>query len=311
MSKYRHIVKTQDFDLGWLDRFYYKAVEAEESIKSGFPRSFYSMSNRIMIELFYQPSTRTRISFAAAMMRMGGQVIWTENAREFSSAAKGETPEDTIRVLDYADLVVVRHQDEGTVARMAGMDVTPVINGGDGIGQHPTQALLDVWTIKKELGRLNDLTIGLMGDLKYGRTIHSLVYLLAKYEPRLLFFISPPELPMPGDIIAYLDRHNVSYEIIDDVRTIAGQLDVLYQTRVQKEYFENEADYFRVASRQIVDKSLMNLLPESSIVMHPLPRVGEIDPAIDSDYRAAYFRQARNGLYVRMALINWVLRGWY
>ncbi|MEK7478066.1 MAG: aspartate carbamoyltransferase [Patescibacteria group bacterium] len=310
MPNFRHIVLTQDFPLEWLDRLYIESAEAESAVKKKIARTLYKLDEYLMIELFYQPSTRTRTSFGAAMTRMGGQVLWTENAREFSSAAKGETPEDTIRVLDYADLVVVRHPEEGVVGRMAAMDVVPVINAGDGPGQHPSQAFLDAWTIKKELGRLDGLRVALMGDLKYGRTIHSLIYLLAKYEPRIINLVSPPELSLPEELIAYLDRHHIPYRQCGDIKQIAADLDVLYQTRVQKEYFENEADYLRVARRQIVDGEVMRLLPSLAIVMHPLPRVGEIDPAIDSDPRAAYFRQARNGLYLRMALINWIIGRW-
>lgn len=310
MPKFRHIVRTQDFKLDWLDRLFVQAAEAEAAIKDRRARATYRLDEWQMFELFYQPSTRTRTSFAAAMMRMGGQVIWTENAREFSSAAKGETPKDSIRSLDYADLIVVRHHEEGTVALMADQDVVPIVNAGDGPGQHPSQALLDLWTIKKERGCLEDLTIALMGDLKYGRTIHSLVYLLAKYEPKKLYFISSPDLALPDDIIAYLSRHGVSYELIDDVRLVAGEIDILYQTRVQKEYFKIAADYFRVASRQIIDNSIMRLLSDRARVMHPLPRVDEIDQEVDSDPRAAYFRQTRNGLFIRMALIRYVLGFW-
>ncbi|MCX6712981.1 MAG: aspartate carbamoyltransferase [Candidatus Vogelbacteria bacterium] len=311
MPNFRHIVRTQDFDLDWLRRLYGQATRAEEAVETGIASSMYALTSKMMITLFYQPSTRTRFSFETAMRRMGGMVTSTENARDFSSAAKGETPEDTIRVVaGYGDLVVVRHYEEGIAARMAGMDVVPVINAGDGPGQHPTQALLDLWTIKKERGHLDGLTVALMGDLKYGRTIHSLIYLLAKYKPKMVYLISPPELALPTDIVDYLNRHQVPFQPVDDVRSIADMVDVLYQTRVQKEYFGSDADYFRVASRQIVDDSIMRLLSDTAIVMHPLPRVGEIDPAVDSDPRAAYFRQAHNGLFVRIALVDWIFGGW-
>ena len=263
-----------------------------------------------MASLFYEPSTRTRFSFESAMLRLGGGVISTENAAEFSSAAKGETLEDSIRVTSgYADVIVMRHPEKGAAARAAAASSVSVVNAGDGPGQHPTQALLDLYTIERELGQVDGITLAFAGDLKHGRTVRSLAYLLGKYRNVRAIFVSPPELAVCPDILAYLDRHGVAHEETSDLRAAATRADVLYQTRIQKERFGDPAEYERLKGCYRVDAALVASMKPGAIVMHPLPRVGEIAPEVDALPQAAYFRQARYGLSVRMALLEWVLGG--
>ncbi len=266
------------------------------------------LRGRLLATLFYEPSTRTRLSFEAAMLRLGGGVISAENARDYSSGAKGETLEDTVRIVaGYADCVVVRHYEEGAAARMAAVSPVPVINGGDGPGEHPTQALLDLYTIGHEIGSIDGLRIALVGDLANGRTVHSLCRLLPLYRDLSLLLIAPPATRMRADVLAFLREHGVAYEESEDLAAVAGDIDVLYQTRVQKERFATVDEYERASGRYTVDRALMDRLRPNAIVLHPLPRVGEIDPAVDGDLRSAYFRQARNGLFVRMALLKTLL----
>jgi aspartate carbamoyltransferase catalytic subunit len=258
-----------------------------------------------MASLFYEESTRTRFSFESAMLRLGGSVISTENARQFSSVSKGETLEDTIRIINgYADVIVLRHYESGAAERAAGISRVPIVNAGDGTGQHPTQAFLDLYTIEKELGHIDDITIAVVGDLANGRTVRSLCYLLAKYRSVRILMVAPPVVRMGDDIKEYLVRHDVRFREEDDLRAIAPQVDVLYQTRIQKERFgDRTEDYQKARGVYIVDRPLLASMKPDSIVMHPLPRVDEIAPEVDADPRAAYFRQAQNGLYIRMALL--------
>ena len=262
-----------------------------------------------MATLFYEPSTRTRLSFEAAMYRLGGEVITTESAREFSSAAKGETLEDTIRIVEgYSDVIVLRHYESGSARRAADVAKVPIINAGDGPGQHPTQALLDVYTIQKEIGRLDGIHVALVGDLANGRTARSLAYLLTKYEDVKLYFVAPTVVRMRDDIKGYLTEHGVVFEEEEDLMRVMSKVDVVYQTRIQRERFGDRIeDYERARGRYIIDVETMSALSENAIVMHPLPRVDEIDPAVDTDPRAAYFRQAHNGVFIRMALLQMVL----
>lgn len=263
---------------------------------------------KILANLFYEPSTRTRFSFASAMKALGGDTIDTESAGYFSSAAKGETLPDTIRVTSgYADAIVLRHPEEGAAKQAARYSSVPVINAGDGTGQHPTQALLDLYIIKKELGRMDDLKIAMVGDLKQGRTVHSLTYLLAHRNNIRLYFISPEQLRMRPDVKQYLIEKEISFEEITDLKDVARVVDVLYMTRVQKERFENPAEYEAVKDAYVLGEDVIDVMAVNSIVMHPLPRVNEISQAVDSDPRAAYFRQAVNGKYVRMALLKMLL----
>ena len=233
----------------------------------------------------------------------------TENAQEFSSASKGETLEDTVRVVaGYSDVIVLRHYESGASQRAADVSEVPIINAGDGAGQHPTQSLLDMYTIKREIGRLESISIALVGDLSHGRTVRSLCYLLAKYPNPKIYFVAPESVRMKSDIKEYLTRNEIEFSEVDDLHQIAGEVDVLYQTRIQKERFgEDLEQYEKARGKYIVDESVLKCMRDEAIVMHPLPRVDEIDPLIDSDPRAAYFRQAHNGLYVRMALLKMLL----
>jgi aspartate carbamoyltransferase catalytic subunit len=259
---------------------------------------------RLLATLFYEPSTRTRFSFEAAMLKLGGQVIGFsgENA---SSAAKGESIADTVRtVACYADIAVIRHPKEGSArvaARAAGI---PVINGGDGGHQHPTQTLTDLMTIRFEKGRLDGLKVGLCGDLKFGRTVHSLVRALCRYDGIEFILISPEELRVPDYVKTEIEcGRGSSYREVERMQDVLPELDILYMTRVQKERFFNEDDYIRLKDSYILDAEKMRLAPPDMIVMHPLPRVGEIATEVDADPRAVYFKQVRNGMYARMALI--------
>jgi len=237
-------------------------------------------------------------------------VIGTESAGEFSSVAKGETLEDTVQIVSaYSDVIVLRHFDVGASKRAAAVSSVPVINAGDGPGQHPTQALLDLYTIKKELGRVDGLRIAMVGDLANGRTARSLSYLLSKFEGVELVFVAPPAVAMGEDIKAHLDEQGIAYRETEDLDAELPGVDVVYQTRIQKERFGRALDdYQRVSGVYVMDAHAMSLLQPGAILMHPLPRVGEIDPAVDDDPRAAYFRQARNGIYIRMALLRMLLR---
>jgi aspartate carbamoyltransferase catalytic subunit len=299
-----HVLESQQFSRELLDEIFERAdaMRAEPLRVSG------RLQGRIMAALFYEPSTRTRLSFESAMLRLGGRTMGTDNAREFSSAAKGETLEDTIRIVGgYADVIVLRHPNEGAAARAAAVSDVPVINGGDGKGQHPTQALLDLYTVKDELGRVDGVRVAIVGDLANGRTARSLAYLLSKYRDVELWFVAPPQVQMGQDIKDHLDEHEISWHETRDLDVVLPKVDVVYQTRIQKERFGDEAAYRAVHGVYRVDGDTMARLSPYAIVMHPLPRVDEIDPAVDDDPRAAYFRQARNGVQIRMALLDMVL----
>ncbi|PYV31472.1 MAG: aspartate carbamoyltransferase [Acidobacteria bacterium] len=301
-----HVLAAQQFDPATLDYLFRLADRMEKVAARGGNNQ---CRDRIMATLFYEPSTRTRFSFETAMLRLGGRVISTENAREFSSVSKGETLEDTIRILNgYADVIVLRHNEVGAAERAAAVSRVPIINAGDGVGQHPTQALLDLFTIRKELGRLEDLSVAMVGDLAQGRTVRSLAYLLSKFRDIRIWFVAPPELRMKEDILEHLRKHGVAYKEESDLAKVLPEADVVYQTRIQKERFGGRiADYEKVQGIYVLDSASLKLMKPKSIVMHPLPRVGEIRPEADADPRAAYFRQAQNGLYVRMALLATVL----
>lgn len=284
-------------------------MEAEDL--QSMDRSEYgeTLRGKIVATLFYEPSTRTRLSFESAALQLGASVITTENAREFSSAAKGETLEDTMRVVGkYADAIVLRHFDTGAADRAAQASSVPIINAGDGAGQHPTQALLDLFTIQREIGKIDGISIVFVGDLLYGRTVHSLTYLLTKFKVKKIYFVAPKEVAMRKDILTYLRKKQVDFEEREDVLGVLSKVDVVYQTRIQKERFGDRADvYEKVAGKYVLDRSWMRKMKKRSVVLHPLPRVGEIDPEVDSDLRAGYFRQVENGLYVRMVLLKMIL----
>lgn len=305
MSVSRHVIEAQQFDRPILEAIFTKAQQMEREVSTMPPWLF---RGKIMVTLFYEPSTRTRLSFEAAMLRGGGQVVSTENAREFSSAAKGETLEDTIRTVEgYGDVIVLRHFEEGAAKRAAAVSAIPVINAGDGAGQHPTQALLDLYTIRKELGRLDNLHVAFVGDLKHGRTVRSLAYLLTKFDGIRLSLVSPNVVRMRSDLTEYLHERGVPYEEAEDLRTVLPNVNVVYQTRIQKERFVSAEEYHRAYGRCTITKETLASMKPDAVILHPLPRVDEITPEVDRDPRAAYFRQAHNGLFVRMALLDFVL----
>src|SRR4029077_13214041 len=303
-SRLRHVIESQQFSRALLEEL----LDRTDEIKRQ-PHHFSGRLNgRVMAALFYEPSTRTRLSFEAAMLRLGGDTMGTDNAREFSSAAKGETLEDTIRIVSgYADVIVLRHNEEGAARRAAAVSTVPVINAGDGPGQHPTQALLDLYTIRDELGHVDGIRIAMVGDLANGRTVRSLTYLLSKFRDIRVSFVAPPQVAMRQDIKEHLDEHHIPWVETHDLTAVLPQVDVVYQTRIQKERFPDEASYLAVKGVYRIDSQTMAQLRKDAIVMHPLPRVDEIPPEFDSAPRAAYFRQARNGLYIRMALLDKVL----
>ena len=254
--------------------------------------------------LFFEPSTRTRLSFEAAMMELGGNVLGFSSASS-SSSTKGESVGDTVKIVScYADIIAMRHYKEGAPMLASMKSDVPIINAGDGGHNHPTQTLADLLTIKREKGRLNNMTIGFCGDLMFGRTVHSLIKAMSRYEGIKFILISPDELKLPDYIrTEVIEKNNIPYEEISSLEDAIGSLDVLYITRVQKERFFNEADYIRLKDTYILDKSKLALARPDLSILHPLPRVNEISVEVDDDPRACYFRQALNGKYVRMALI--------
>lgn len=308
MKKLTHIIESQQFERNWLEKeFFPLAKEMEEVAKAGGSEI---LSKKRMITLFYEPSTRTRASFEMAMDELGGKVVFsTENARQFSSAAKGETLEDTIRILNgyRPDVIVLRYDEECGAKRAAEVSQAPIINAGDGTGQHPTQALLDLYTIQKEIGRIAGTSIAMVGDLARGRTVRSLAYLYTKFPKVKIYFISPEVAKMKNDIKNYLKKHSVFWEEGNDLREIASKVNIIYQTRIQKERGELPPQPEKVKSFCVINREVLNSMKKDAIIMHPLPRADEILPEVDSDPRAVYFRQAENGLYTRMALLKIIL----
>jgi aspartate carbamoyltransferase catalytic subunit len=303
-SRLRHVVESQQFSRPLLEELLDCADEMKHQ-----PHHFSGrLTGQVMAALFYEPSTRTRLSFEAAMLRLGGRTMGTDNAREFSSAAKGETLEDTIRIVSgYADVIVLRHNEEGAARRAAAVSTVPVINAGDGPGQHPTQALLDLYTIRDELDRIDGIRVAMVGDLANGRTVRSLTYLLSKFKDIKIWFVAPPQVAMRDDLKAHLDEHRIPWVETEDLDAVLPEVDVVYQTRIQKERFTDPAAYQALKGVYRIDNRSLSLMRKYAIVMHPLPRVDEIDPEVDADPRAAYFRQARNGLHIRMALLDRLL----
>jgi len=299
-----HIIRTQDFTQEFLNSIFYTATKAKYEpfwVKD-------ACDGMVVATLFFEPSTRTRFSFESAAIRVGAHVIGTENGGVFSSVSKGETLEDTIRMVQsYSDCIVMRHSAPGAAERAAAVSDVPLINAGCSSEQHPTQSLTDVYTIHNELGRLDNLTVALCGDLLFGRTVHSLAYLMSKFEGVKLRLISPEFFSMPTEIVKYLEDASVPVEVFRSLTKASLEgVDVLYQTRVQKERMPQgltfEGDF-------TVTPETMSWMPEKSLLLHPLPRVGEITLEVDMDPRAAYFRQAANGLFVRAALLAYLLRG--
>ena len=302
----RHVVSAEQFPRALLEELFASADEMARRLLAAGPPL---LPGRVMATLFYEPSTRTRLSFESAMLRLGGQVVSTENARDFSSAIKGETLEDTVRIVGgYSDCIVLRHPEEGAAARAAAVSTVPVINAGDGRGEHPTQALLDLYTIRAELGRLDGLRVVMAGDLANGRTVHSLIRLLSQYPGLRVTLAGPEQLRLPTAAVQALRRSGAEVREAESLLEAVVDADVVYQTRIQAERLSEPLEESgRDAARFRVTKEVMAALPQGAVVMHPLPRVGEIDPEVDSDPRAAYFRQARNGVPVRMALLARVL----
>ncbi|MGN0312900.1 MAG: aspartate carbamoyltransferase [Lachnospiraceae bacterium] len=296
----RHLMSPLDFSVEELD----KLLALADDIEKNPAKYAHACDGKILATCFYEPSTRTRLSFESAMLRLGGQVLGFSEAGS-SSAAKGESVSDTLRVIScYADICAIRHPKEGAPLVGSQKSLIPVINAGDGGHQHPTQTLTDLLTIKQKKGRLNNLTIGLCGDLKFGRTVHSLIQALVRYENVSFVLISPEELRVPSYIKEeVLDANNVPYKEVERLEDAMGELDILYMTRIQKERFFNEEDYLRMKGFYILDAKKMEAAKPDMIVMHPLPRVNEISVEVDKDERANYFEQAQYGVYVRMALI--------
>ena len=296
----RHLMTPLDFSVEELDHL----LDLGNDIEKNPEKYAHACAGKKLATLFYEPSTRTRLSFEAAMMNLGGNVLGFSSAAS-SSAAKGESVSDTIRMIScYADICAMRHPKEGAPMVAARVSSIPVINAGDGGHQHPTQTLTDLLTIRSLKGRLDHRVIGLCGDLKFGRTVHSLIKALVRYEGVSFVLISPEELRIPEYIREdVLDAGNVPYREVEHLEDVMGDLDILYMTRVQRERFFNEEDYIRLKDFYILDKKKMSLAKEDMLVLHPLPRVNEISVEVDDDPRAAYFRQVQYGVYVRMALI--------
>ncbi len=299
----RHLMSPLDFSVEELDKLFALALDIEKNPK----KYAHAADGKKLATCFYEPSTRTRLSFEAAMINLGGQVLGFSEASS-SSAAKGESVSDTIRIIScYADICAMRHPKEGAPMVAASKSLIPVINAGDGGHQHPTQTLTDLMTIKSLHGNLNGFTIGLCGDLKFGRTVHSLIRALLRYNNIHFIFISPEELKVPDYIIDELNKRNATYEEVIRLDDVIGRLDILYMTRVQKERFFNEEDYVRLKNFYILTPEKMEHAKKNCIVLHPLPRVNEISVEVDDDPRACYFKQAQYGVYVRMALIMTLL----
>ncbi len=300
----RHLLNPLDFSVEETGRLLDLAADIERNL----PRYAHVCDGKKIATLFYEPSTRTRLSFESAMLSLGGSVLGFSSA-DSSSAAKGESVADTIRIIScYADICAIRHPKEGAPLVAASNASIPVINAGDGGHQHPTQTLTDLMTIRSLKGRLDHLTVGLCGDLKFGRTVHSLINALSRYEGIRFVLISPQELRVPGYIRKdVLDAKGIDYKEVWNLDEAMPELDILYMTRVQRERFFNEEDYIRLKDSYILDRAKMKLAREDMFVLHPLPRVNEISVEVDQDPRAAYFRQVQYGVYVRMALIMTLL----
>lgn len=299
----RHLMSPLDFSVDELNRLFDLANDMENNRE----KYAHICDGKKLATCFYEPSTRTRLSFEAAMMNLGGNVLGFSEASS-SSAAKGESVSDTIRVIScYADICAMRHPKEGAPMVAASKSNIPVINAGDGGHQHPTQTLTDLLTIRTLSGKLDNFTIGLCGDLKFGRTVHSLIRALLRYTGIKFVFISPDELKIPDYIITELQENNADFVEVTKLEDVIGELDILYMTRVQRERFFNEEDYIRLKDFYVLTKEKLSLAKETMMVLHPLPRVNEISVEVDEDPRAAYFKQAQYGVYVRMALIATLL----
>lgn len=301
--KLKHIVESQQFQVPRLLELFERTNFMKKIVARGGTRDYES---KIMATLFYKPSTRTRFSFEAAMYRLGGKTLSTEQAREFSSEIAGETLEDTIQIIsNYCDVIVLRHHERGGAKRAAGISSVPIINAGDGSGgQHPTQALLDLYTIYNECKTLDGLSVAFIGALDRGRTVRSLAYLLGKFDRVKLYFIAPNSMQIKPDILAHLEERGVTFQLAESAEDIINRVDVVYQTRIDRGRLGSEDIDLSIYN---IDKTVLQKMRYNAVIMHPLPRSVEIAPEVDHDKRAAYFRQAQNGLYVRMALLAMLL----
>ncbi len=300
----RDILSVSQFDRSDLETIFEVAHEMRGMVER--IGTFDLLKGKVLTNLFYEPSTRTSSSFVAAIERLGGSVIQINNVT-YSSVAKGESLPDTVRTLEsYSDAIVIRHPEKGSAAEAAAAASKPVINAGDGPGEHPTQALLDAFTIREEMGTLDGLTVTMLGDLKYGRTVHSLAKLLTLYDVKLNY-VSPEILRMPDYLVEEVGAAGIEQKATEDLESVLGATDVLYVTRIQKERFENVDEYDQVKDSYVITAETMKQAKERMAVLHPLPRVGEIAMEVDDDPRAAYFRQMEYGMYVRMALLALVL----
>lgn len=301
--KINHLVESQQLDSETI----YSLFDKAENLRTA---SEPLLKGKILATLFYEPSTRTRLSFEAAMLRLGGSVISTENAKEFSSAIKGESLQDTIKIVSsYSDVIVLRHFEDGAARTAASVSAVPVINAGDGRGQHPTQALLDLYTIWRETGSIDNRVVSMVGDLKNGRTVRSLCYLLGKFTNVKIVFISPEQLAIKEDIKEYLEKHKVQFEEQSDLNKFLPISDIVYMTRIQKERMP-EPEYLKSKGIYKITEENLKLMKKTARLMHPLPHVEEIELSNETeqnDKRVAYFRQAENGLYIRMALLHYLL----
>ena len=297
--KNKHLIDIKDFSKKEIDDL----IKVANDIIDNRDKYSHKCDGKILATLFFEPSTRTRLSFESAMLRLGGKVLGFSEASS-SSTAKGETLSDTIRVVGgYADIIAMRHTKEGAPTVAIKNSIVPIINAGDGGHNHPTQTLTDLLTISREKGRLDNLTIGLCGDLKFGRTVHSLITAMMRYKNIKFILISPKELKLPDYMKEILDNKNIEYVETNNIEEYMNELDVLYMTRVQKERFFNEEDYLRLKDYYILTKDKLKKAKKDLIILHPLPRVTEISKEVDDDKRAKYFEQAYNGVYIRMALI--------
>lgn len=299
MLRARHLIDTSDLTLKELEEIFDLAHQIMTN-----PKEFSHLcEDKILATLFYEPSTRTRFSFEAAMLRLGGKIIGFSEPNS-SSVSKGESIADTTRTVGcYADIIVMRHPKEGAPKVASMYSDVPIINAGDGGHQHPTQTLTDLLTIKSTKGELSNLKIGCCGDLKFGRTVHSLIKTLSRFDNNKFYLISPDELRIPDYVKGELSKNDIEYTEVEKLDDVIGDLDILYMTRVQRERFFNEEDYIRLKDSYILDIEKMKNAPDKMIILHPLPRVNEISIEVDDDPRACYFKQARYGMYVRMALI--------
>lgn len=301
----KHVLSVKQFaDKKLLGRLFESAARMQAMPPAEYPDS---LANLTLATIFYEPSTRTRLSFETAIQNLGGNIITTENAGEFSSNAKGESLEDTIKVINsYADGIILRHPEAGSAKRAASVSDVPIINAGDGPAEHPTQGLLDAYSVQYAKGRIDGLKIGFVGDLLYGRTVHSALQLLALYDDVEFYFLSPKSLQLPTGYLKELDKISIPYHVLNNWNDALGEIDVLYMTRVQKERFKLIEDYHTVKDDFILTPGLVKKMKKDAIILHPLPRVNEISPEVDEDPRAQYFQQVKNGLFLRMALLEMI-----